>query len=95
MDGIDIERVTSFDLLGIHFNDHMLWKTHIDTIGSKLAKSSGVLNRQKRYLPDYILRILYCSMVQSRLTNGILAWVFFIITVLKNTKSNHKDYIAQ
>ena len=61
IDGINIERVTSFNFLGIHFNEHMLWKTHIDTIGCKLAKLSGVLNRLKRYLPEYVLRTLYCS----------------------------------
>ena len=55
----------------------MLWKTHIDTIGSKLAKLSGVLNKLKHYLPEYVLRTLYCSMVQSILTYGILAWGFY------------------
>ena len=94
IDGINIERVTSFNFLGIHFNEHMLWKTHIDTIGCKLAKLSGVLNRLERYLPEYVLRTLYCSMVQSRLTYGILAWVFLPLPSWKNTKSNHKDYIA-
>ena len=43
-------------------------------MGGKLAKLSGVLNILKRYLPEYVLRTLYCSMVQSRLTYGNLAW---------------------
>ena len=86
IDGINIERVTTFNFPGIHFNEQMLWKTHIDTIGSKLAKLSGVLNKLKHYLPEYVLRTLYCSMVQSRITYGILAWGF-IITVLKKFKT--------
>ena len=65
IDGIGIERVLSYDFLGIHFNEHMLWKTHIDTIGSKLYKLSGALNRLKRFLPEYVLCTLYCSMVHS------------------------------
>ena len=77
IDGINIERVTTFNFLGILFNENMLWKTHIDTIGSKLTKLSGVLNKLKHYLPEYVLRTLYCSMVQSRLTYGILAWGFY------------------
>ena len=98
IDGINIERVTSFNFLGIHFNEHMLLKTHIDTIGCKLAKLSGVLNRLKRYLPEYVLRTLYCSMVQSRLTYGILAWGFYhyrlekiqnrIIRIISRSKYN-------
>ena len=98
IDGINIERVTTFNFLGIHFNEHMLWKTHIDTIGSKLAKLSGVLNKLKHYLPKYVLRTLYCSMVQSRLTYGILAWGFYyyrlekiqnrIIRIISRSKYN-------
>ena len=98
IDGINIERVTSFNFLGTHFNEHMLWKTHIDTIGCKLAKLSGVLNRLKRYRPEYVLRTLYCSMVQSRLTYGILAWGFYhyrlekiqnrIIRIISRSKYN-------
>ena len=89
IDDINIERVTTFNFRGIHFNEHVLWKTHIDTIGSKLAKLSGVLNKLKHYLPEYILRTLYCSMVQSRLTYGILAWGFYYYRLEKNPKPDH------
>ena len=61
-----------------------MWKTHIDTIGNKLVKLSGVLNELKHYLPEHVLRILYCSMVQSRLTHGILAWGFYYYSLEKN-----------
>ena len=54
----------------------MSWKSHIDIIAKTITKFSGVLNRLKRYLPGNILRTLYCSMVQSRLTYCILAWGF-------------------
>ena len=67
-------------------------------IGCKLAKLSGVLNRLKRYLPEYVLRTLYCNMVQSRLTYGILAWGFYhyrlekiqnrIIRIISRSKYN-------
>ena len=65
---------------------------------SKLAKLSGVLNILKRYLPEYVLRTLYCNMVQSRLTYGILAWGFYhyrlekiqnrIIRIISRSKYN-------
>ena len=45
-------------------------------IANKITKFSGVLNKLKRYLPGNILRTLYCSMVQSRLTYCILAGGF-------------------
>ena len=54
----------------------MSWKPHIDIIANKITKFSGILNRLKRYLPGNILRTLYCSMVQTRLTYCIVAWGF-------------------
>ena len=63
-----------------------IWKPHIDTIANKVTKFSGVLNRLKRYLPGYILRTLYCSMVQSRLTYCILACGFNYQRLIKIQK---------
>ena len=76
IDDILIERVTNFNFLGLTLNENISWKPHIDIIANKITKFSGVLNRLKRYLPGYILRTLYCCMVQSRLTYFILAWGF-------------------
>ena len=74
IDDIFIERVSNFNFLGLTLNENISWKPHIDIIANKITKFSSVLNRLKRYLPGYILRTLYCSMVQSRLTYCILAW---------------------
>ena len=86
IDNVPIERVTDFNFLGLNLNDHMSWKPHIDAIANKVTKFSGVLNRLKRYLPGYILRTLYCSMVQSRLTYCILAWGFNYQRLIKIQK---------
>ena len=76
INGIIIERVQNINFLGQLFNEHMFWKPHIDIISNKLMKFSGILNKLKKFLPSHILRTLYFSMVQSRLTYGILAWGF-------------------
>ena len=86
IDNVPIERVSDLNFLGLNLNDHMSWKPHIDTIANKVTKFSGVLNRLKRYLPGYILRTLYCSMVQSRLTYCILAWGFNYQRLIKIQK---------
>ena len=76
IDNIPIERVCDFNFLGLNLNENLSWKSHIDIIANTITKFSGVLNRLKRFLPGNILRTLYCSMVQSRLTYCILAWGF-------------------
>ena len=48
----------------------------MDKISNKISKYNGILKRLKHTLPEYILRTLYCSLIQSQLTYGILLWGF-------------------
>ena len=60
IDKIPIERVSNFNFLGLN----LMRTCHGSrTLVSQIIRFSGVLNRLKRYLPGYILRTLYCSMV--------------------------------
>ena len=76
INGIPLERVQTFNFLGLLLNENMSWKPHIDFLSNKLAKCAGVLNKLKRFLPIHILRTLYFSMAQSRMVYGILTWGF-------------------
>ena len=71
-----IERVREFCFLGLIINENLTWKTHIDKISNKVSKYTGILNKLKRFLPPYILRTLYCSLIQSQLNYCILTWGF-------------------
>ena len=74
INGIEIERVISFNFLGITLDENITWKPHIAAIANKLSKYAGIFNKLKNYLPAYILRMLYCSLVNSHLSYGILIW---------------------
>ena len=76
INGVPLERVLNFTFLGLVLNENMSWKPHIDFLSNKLAKCAGVLNKWKRFLPIHILRTLYSSVVQSRMTCGISNWGF-------------------
>ena len=65
MNDVEIERVSSFKCLGILFDESMSWKRHTDMVSIKLSKCTGILNKLKHYLPTYILRMLYFSMVNA------------------------------
>ena len=82
----EIERVTNFIFIGVTINEHLSWKPHIDKICSKISKYIGILNKLKHYLPQNILRILYCSVVQSHLSYAILTWGFDCGRVVKLQK---------
>ena len=53
---------------------------------SKISKYIGTINKLKHYLPQNILRILYCSVVQSHLSYAILTWGFDCGRVVKLQK---------
>ena len=69
-----IERVKNFNFLGLTINENVSWKPHSEKIANKISKYSGVLNQLKRFLPIEILRIIYCSIIQSNISYSLLAW---------------------
>ena len=69
-----IGREKSFNLLGVVLDEHLNWKSHTDKIANKISKDIGILNHFKHYLPMQTLRTLYCSMIQTNLNYGNLAW---------------------
>ena len=71
-----IERVRDFNFLGLTFDEHMSWNTHIHKISNKISKTLGILSRLKRYLPQSILLMIYNSLVIPYLQYGILCWGF-------------------
>ena len=74
INGVNIERVQNFNFLGLTINENLSWKPHVDKIANKLSKYSGVLSRLKHFLPPYILKTIYCSIVQSNLNYSLLVW---------------------
>ena len=58
-----IERVSEFNFLGFTIDEHLSWNAHIKKISNKVAKSIGILNRLKRYMPPNILRTLYSALI--------------------------------
>lgn len=60
--------------LGVCFDQHLTWKTHINYIGNKILKAIFIINRVKNSLPRYTLKTLYFTLIQSHLMYGIHVW---------------------
>ena len=71
---IPITQVENFTFLGIVLNHHMSWKPHLQKISNKIAKITGILNKMKHILPNYILLKIYQALILPHLNYGILAW---------------------
>ena len=69
-----LQRVKSTKFLGVLIDDCLTWKAHIDCISKTLSRNIGVMNKLKHFLPERILRTLYCTMIMPYLNYGILIW---------------------
>ena len=59
INGTVIERVDTFNFLGLHISHDLKWKTHIQTMSQKLSKITGILHRLKEEYPSSTLKSIY------------------------------------
>ena len=76
INNMDIKQVESFNFLGITLNENLTWKTHTDMVSSKIARYLGIMKKLKTFIPPYILKSIYNSLILPHLSYGILAWSF-------------------
>ena len=86
MDNKIIDKVLDFNFLGIHFNEQLNWKSHIDKLSVKCCRILGILNRLKRILPLHIKIMLYNSLMLPHLNYGITLWGINCERILKLQK---------
>ena len=74
INGTIIERVQSFNFLGITISESMSWANHLLFIKKKISKVIGILYRLKNTFPSEVLKTLYKSIVLSYINYGLLLW---------------------
>ena len=84
----DIEHVFKFNFLGVIFNSHMNWNTHINYIATKISKIVGILYRLKDIYPQSVLLTLYNSLILPHFHYCLLLWGSSI-------KENHPLHLLQ
>ena len=72
MNGTEIQRVETFDILCVTLDENLTWESHTDKVATKLSKYLGIINELKNYMPLHILKALYNSLVQPHLNHAIL-----------------------
>ena len=75
LNGDTLERDT-FNSLGVILDKHLSWKADTEMLSNKIYKYCGIMTRLKIYLPLYVLRTLYFSMVNSHLNSSLLVWEY-------------------
>eukprot|EP00918_Siedleckia_nematoides_P060211 GHVU01131360.1.p1 GENE.GHVU01131360.1~~GHVU01131360.1.p1 ORF type:complete len:242 (-),score=24.81 GHVU01131360.1:838-1563(-) len=79
-----IERVTTFNFLGIQINEKLTWQEQTTKICNKLKQNLYLINNIKSILPKCKLIDIYYAHFHSHLTYGIRVWG----PMLNNTQIN-------
>ena len=86
MNNIELEPTSDFNFLGIIINKHLKWNAHIDKISNNIARTNGIINRLKYYLPCNVLLNIYNCLILPHLYYGILAWGYETSRIFKLKK---------
>ena len=59
LNGLEIEHVYNFNFLGLNINCHLDWKSHLNSIGIKVARVIGLLRKLKYNYAPYTSVAIY------------------------------------
>ena len=74
IDGNNIQQVNKAKFLGIIIEQHLNWATHISHLCNVIARNVGILQKLQYFVPTYVLKILYHSLILSHLQYCTLLW---------------------
>ena len=60
--------------LGIYFDEELSWKYHINHIGSKISKMTGIMAKARHHLTSKTLLTLYHTMIYPYLIYCSIIW---------------------
>ena len=80
---VQITQLSCYNFLGIGLNNKLTWTNHLSMITEKMYKIIYILKRFKSTVFN-ILNIIYCSLIQSKLSYGLLLWGDFHTEPLVN-----------
>ena len=72
--GIPRKNVKEFNFLGLINDSNLNWKAHLNAIGAKIARITGLLRKLKYIFPKHILHSIYNSLIMPHLNYMLLAW---------------------
>ena len=74
IDGNNIQQVNKTKCLGIVIEEHLNWALHISHLCNIIARNVGILQKLRSFIPTYVLKILYHSLILSHLQYCTLLW---------------------
>ena len=70
----ELEEKSETNFLGVHIDNKLTWKAHINYICNKVSKSIAILRLVRSIFPKNILKMIYMSLIYSYLNYSNLIW---------------------
>ena len=70
-----IEQVDCTKFLGMYIDQNLTFSQHIDHVASKVSKTIGMLRRLNSFLPSYILKNIYFSLLHPYFMYGSVIYM--------------------
>ena len=83
---IILTQTKEINYLGLSINHNLTWKSHISQISLKISRIIGILNKLKKELPIFILKLLYDTLILPHLNYCVCIWGYKCERILKLQK---------
>ena len=83
-----IERVNTFNFLGLTLDENLNWKAHINKISNKISRAIGIMNKLKHILPLNIKLTLYNTLILPHINYNIMVWGNHTDKIFKQQKKS-------
>lgn len=74
VNGVEIERVNEYKVLGVIIDNLLTWKPHVKTLQRKLAKSVSILWKMQKLLNQNSLKTIYSTLITPHLHYCAEVW---------------------
>lgn len=88
-----VYRVNEFKYLGVLIDAKLNWKSQVESLKSKLLLVARKMYVLRIFCPKYLLRIVYCALVESLLQYGLTCWGGACQTTLRSVFVRQKHII--
>ena len=72
--GKKMEQCVSYKYLGIHIDEKLTWKAHINYLCEKVSKMCGLFSKLRHCCNKELLRVVYFALVESHLQYCNIIW---------------------
>ena len=94
INNIDMEKVDSFNFLGLVLDTHLKWNFHVRKVANKLTHINWILSKLKHIFPQKILKTIYSSLIESHINYSLVLWGTNYDRIFKLKKKSCSNYFT-